>query len=206
MAIEKKVKKDVWKNIFRLIVPHKKKFLWVVTLGLLSTGASLVEPLIYREAINDVAGLFVRQARENAQKDLGLDPDDEPFFRGTTKFFGVSRVVGRINAQAPLPHLGAQFDLVTAHRVCFHRIARREDGEWLEWTGADWKFFINDVRTRLLKPDGRLLLEFNRRADGSSFFTPELRAFFESQGARIVRWKALLAQNPNQRPRFKQIR
>ncbi|HWK06115.1 MAG TPA: ABC transporter ATP-binding protein [Puia sp.] len=77
MAIEKKVKKDVWKNIFRLIVPHKKKFLWVVTLGLLSTGASLVEPLIYREAINDVAGLFVRQARENAQKDLGLDPDDE---------------------------------------------------------------------------------------------------------------------------------
>ena len=136
--------------------------------------------------------------------EAGLDPDDEPFFRGTTEFFGVSRVVGRINAQAPLPHLGAQFDLVTAHRVCFHRIARREDGEWLEWTGADWKFFINDVRTRLLKPDGRLLLEFNRRADGSSFFTPELRAFFESQGARIVRWKALLAQNPNQRPRFKQ--
>ena len=76
MAIEKKVKKDVWKKIFRLIVPHKKKFLWVVTLGLLSTGASLIEPLIYREAINDVAGLFVKQAKENAQKDLGLDPGD----------------------------------------------------------------------------------------------------------------------------------
>ena len=93
--------------------------------------------------------------------------------------------------RTPLPDLGKQFDLVTAHRVCFHRIARRENGEWLEWTEADWKFFINDVRTRFLKPDGRLLLEFNRRADGSSFFTPELRAFFESQGARIVRWKAL---------------
>src|SRR5258708_34587671 len=77
MAIEKTIKKDVWKNIFRLIVPHKKKFLWVVFLGLLSTGASLVEPLIYREAINDVAGLFVRQARVNAQKDLGLDPGEE---------------------------------------------------------------------------------------------------------------------------------
>jgi ABC-type multidrug transport system fused ATPase/permease subunit len=77
MAISKKIKKDVWRNIFRLIVPHKKKFAWVVTLGLLSTGASLIEPLIYREAINDVAGLFVRQARENAQKDLGLDPEDE---------------------------------------------------------------------------------------------------------------------------------
>ncbi len=71
------MKKTVWKNIFRLILPYRRKFLWVVTLGLLSTGASLIEPLIYREAINDVAGLFVRQARENAQKDLGLDPAEE---------------------------------------------------------------------------------------------------------------------------------
>jgi ABC-type multidrug transport system fused ATPase/permease subunit len=67
-------KKTVWANIFRLIIPYRKKFLWVVTLGLLSTGASLIEPLIYRTAINDVAGLFVRQARLNAQKDLGVDP------------------------------------------------------------------------------------------------------------------------------------
>src|SRR5260221_2328177 len=74
--MENPTKKKVWKNIFRLIVPYKRKFIWVVILGLLSTGASLVEPLIYRQAINDVAGLFVRQARENAQKDLGLDADD----------------------------------------------------------------------------------------------------------------------------------
>ncbi|MDP4247432.1 MAG: ABC transporter ATP-binding protein [Bacteroidota bacterium] len=77
MTNQKKIKKDVWKDIFRLILPHRRKFLWVVTLGLLSTGASLVEPLIYRVAINDVAGLFVRQARENAQKDLGLEPDED---------------------------------------------------------------------------------------------------------------------------------
>src|SRR5580692_5765537 len=69
-------KKTVWANIFRLIVPYRKKFLWVVTLSLLSTGASLIEPLIYRTAINDVAGLFVRQARLNAQKDLGVDPGE----------------------------------------------------------------------------------------------------------------------------------
>src|SRR5579859_4690372 len=76
MSDRKKIKKDLWSNIFRLIIPHKRKFLWVVTLGLLSTGASLIEPLIYREAINDVAGLFVKQAGENARKDLGLDPGD----------------------------------------------------------------------------------------------------------------------------------
>jgi len=79
--MEKPIKKAVWKNIFRLILPYRKKFLWVVTLGLLSTGVGLVEPLIYREAINDVAGLFVRQARENAQKDLGVDPDEEESIR-----------------------------------------------------------------------------------------------------------------------------
>lgn len=81
MSSEKGFKKDVWKNIFRLIIPYRRKFLWVVFLGLLSTGASLVEPLIYREAINDVAGLFVRQARENAQKDLGLEPGEEDSIR-----------------------------------------------------------------------------------------------------------------------------
>src|SRR5580704_8218858 len=69
-------KKTVWANILRLIVPYRKKFLWVVILSLLSTGASLIEPLIYRTAINDVAGLFVRQARLNAQKDLGVDPGE----------------------------------------------------------------------------------------------------------------------------------
>jgi len=72
----KPIKKAVWKNILSLILPYRKKFLWVVTLGLLSTGVGLIEPLIYRTAINDVAGLFVRQARENAQKDLGVDPEE----------------------------------------------------------------------------------------------------------------------------------
>src|ERR1700739_2984396 len=73
--------KTVWENIFRLIGPYRKKFLWVVTLSLLSTGASLIEPLIYRTAINDVAGLFVRQARLNAQKDLGVDPGEADSIR-----------------------------------------------------------------------------------------------------------------------------
>ena len=150
------------------------------------------------------AGYFLYLCRLLGHEGLGFDQDEEPFFRGTTEFFKVRRVIGRIEPQTPLPDLGRKFDLVTGHRVCFHRLARTENGEWLEWTPADWEFFIKDIRTRFLKPKGRLLLEFNRRQDGSSFFTDELRAFFESQGARIFRWKALLAANPNERPRFKQ--
>jgi ABC-type multidrug transport system fused ATPase/permease subunit len=83
--MEKPIKKAVWTNIFRLILPYRKKFAWVVILGLLSTGVSLLEPLIYREAINDVAGLFVRQARENAQKDLGVDPEEEESIRSMVR-------------------------------------------------------------------------------------------------------------------------
>ncbi len=77
MTKERNVKRGIWKKIYRLIVPQKRKFIWVVILGLLSTGASLIEPLIYREAINDVAGLFVQQAKDSAQKQLGIDPDSE---------------------------------------------------------------------------------------------------------------------------------
>ncbi len=152
------------------------------------------------------AGYFLYLCRLLGHEGLGFDQDEEPFFRGTTEFFKVRRVIGRIEPQTPLPDLGRKFDLVTGHRVCFHRLARTENGEWLEWTPDDWEFFIKDIRTRFLKPKGRLLLEFNRRQDGSSFFTDELRAFFELQGARIFRWKALLAANPHERPRFKQTR
>jgi hypothetical protein len=121
------------------------------------------------------------------------------------ELLNVRRVVSRIEPDVPLPDLGQRFDLVTAHRVCFHRIRRAPNIEPSEWTPKNWKFFINDIRTRFLEPEGRLLLDFNPRRDGSSFFTPELRACFLAQGARIFRSKALFATDPNQRPKFKQI-
>jgi len=85
------LKKSVWTSLFRLILPHKKKFLLVVALGLLSTGANLIEPLIYREAINDVAGLYVRQAKHDTRVELGVDEeDDDPLSSFLEKAFGSS--------------------------------------------------------------------------------------------------------------------
>ena len=152
------------------------------------------------------AGYFLYVCHFLGHNGLGLDLDDDPFFGAMTKYFKVPRVIWQIDPGIPLPDLGEKFDLVTGHRVCFHRITRDENDVWKEWTPADWKFFIHDIRTRFLKPHGRLLLEFLPRPDGSSFFTEELRAFFESQGTRVFRAKALLAADPAERPRFKQIR
>ena len=134
---------------------------------------------------------------------IGLDQDEEPLFRAMIEYFNGSRVISRIGPGVPLRDLSEKFDLVTAHRVCFHRKNREPSGKWNEWNPVDWKFFINDMRTRFLKPHGRLLLEFNPRPDRSSFFTPELRACFLAEGARIFRSKALFAADPARRARFK---
>src|SRR5438270_1950837 len=147
------------------------------------------------------AGYFLYVCKSFGHHVLGFDTDSEPLFRATTELLDVQRVIGRIERQTPLPDLHQTFDLVTAHRICFHRIGRVRDG--LEWSPPDWDFFVNDIRTRFLEPNGRLLLDFNPRPDGSSFFSRELRTFFCSQGARIVRSKALLGASPDQRPKFK---
>ena len=77
MIERKTLKEGIWKNIFRLILPWKKRFFLIVLISLLSTGVNLIEPLIYREAINDIAGLFVRQAKSDTRKELGVDEGDD---------------------------------------------------------------------------------------------------------------------------------
>ncbi|HEX4638720.1 MAG TPA: methyltransferase domain-containing protein [Chthoniobacterales bacterium] len=149
------------------------------------------------------AGYFLYVCKHFGHDVLGFDIDSEPLFGATTKLLDVPRVIGRIERQTPLRDFGKKFDVVTAHRICFHRIGKMRNG--VEWSPADWKFFVEDVRANLLNENGRLLLDFNPRPDGSSFFTRELREFFLLEGARLFRSKALLAKNPNVRPRFKVI-
>src|SRR4029077_15989671 len=87
------------------------------------------------------AGDFLYVCKFFGQDVLVFDTDSEPLFNATIELLNVPRVVGRIERQTPLPDLGGKFDLVTAHRICFHRIGRVRDG--VEWSVADWKFFIN---------------------------------------------------------------
>jgi ATP-binding cassette, subfamily B, bacterial len=51
----------VLRVLFRLAIRYRRQFLIVSLFSFLYTGLDLVEPLVYRKAINDVAGLFVEQ-------------------------------------------------------------------------------------------------------------------------------------------------
>ena len=50
---------EVWRALVRLAKPYGRQFAVVACLALLATGSDLVGPLIYRAAVNDIAGLFV---------------------------------------------------------------------------------------------------------------------------------------------------
>src|SRR5438045_2969904 len=58
---------STWRTLFRLATPYRRQFIVITLLALLGTTAELVEPLIYRTAINDVAGVFVQRAAERPQ-------------------------------------------------------------------------------------------------------------------------------------------
>lgn len=150
-------------------------------------------------------GYFLYVCKHLGHEGAGIDIDEQPLFRETTSLLGVSRIIWRIQAGVPLPELEKKFDLVTAHRVCFHKIARGSDGQWEMWDRADWQFFLRDIRTRFLNPEGRLLLDFNPRADGCTFFTADLRDTLVANGARIFRSKALFGVDPAQAPEFKVV-
>src|SRR5207244_12542132 len=89
------------------------------------------------------AGYFLYVCKFFGHDVLGFDTDTEPLFRATTALLQVPRVIGRIERQTPLPDLVGTFDLVTAHRICFHRIGRVRDGG--EGSPADWDCFFKHI-------------------------------------------------------------
>ncbi len=58
--------RGVLSSLFQLSKLYKAKFAIISLFALLATGADLLQPLIYRSAINDVAGLFVTPVPEQA--------------------------------------------------------------------------------------------------------------------------------------------
>ncbi len=61
--------------LIKLARPYQRRFLLIGLLALLGTAADLAQPLIYRVAINDVAGLFVERPAEPSPLPSSATPD-----------------------------------------------------------------------------------------------------------------------------------
>jgi SAM-dependent methyltransferase len=130
------------------------------------------------------AGYLLYIAQLLGHSGVGLDIDRLPMFREITRLLGVRRVVQRIEAFRPLPDLGRKFDLITAFMICFndHKMPGL-------WKVPEWEFFLDDL-AKHLTPRGRVWLELNQEYDGT-FYTPELKEFFQKRGATINEHKII---------------
>ena len=132
------------------------------------------------------AGYFLYIEQLLGHSGLGLDMDRVAMFRDITRLLGVRRVVQRIEAFRPLPDFGQKFDLITAFMICFndHKMPGL-------WKVPEWDSFLDDL-AKHLKPRGRVWLELNQEYDGT-FYTPELKEFFQKRGARIDEHKIIFS-------------
>ena len=143
--------------------------------------------LVTRKRILDLgcgAGYFAYIAQLLGHEVVGLDLDDLPMFGESTQMLGVRRVIWRVQPFVPLPDLGDKFDLVTAFMICFNNHKMPD-----LWSMPEWEFFLDDL-ARHLSPRGRVWLEFNMEWDGT-FYTAQLRDYFESRGAKIDNQKVV---------------
>ncbi len=130
------------------------------------------------------AGYFLHIAQLLGHSGVGLDMDRLAMFREITRLLGVHRVVQRIEAFRPLPNVGQKFDVITAFMICFNN--HKMPGLW---GVPEWEFFLDDLAKHLTLR-GRVWLELNQEYDGT-FYTPELKEFFEKRGAKIDEQKVI---------------
>lgn len=115
------------------------------------------------------AGWFLLACRHWGHEAVGLDLDVFELYNRLIQALDIHRHVHRIEPQSPLPDIG-RFDLVTAFYPMFDSAWMRVDGSvhFTRWEASDWAFFLEDLRSRVLRPDGRVYLKLNHRLSEES--------------------------------------
>src|SRR5215217_6679856 len=99
---------------------------------------------------------------------------------------GLNTSISTDGSKLTFPDFGQKFDLVTAFMICFNN--HKMPGLW---KSPEWEFFLNDL-SKHVTPRGRVWLELNEEYDGT-FYTPELKTFFEERGAQINEHKVIFS-------------
>ena len=99
-----KGEQGAWRFLASLARPYRGRFVVIALLALLGTAADLVEPLIYRTAVNDVAGLFVGRTSETADDEAELSEEPLPSVApGETSAPPAEAGVGPRSVATPVP-------------------------------------------------------------------------------------------------------
>jgi SAM-dependent methyltransferase len=129
------------------------------------------------------SGYFLKVCEALGHRGVGFDLDESPIYRDLISALGIHRIIGRIDPFQPVPGVDERFDLVTAFAICFNN---HNDPQ--PWDCAEWEYFLRDVASRLLKPDGRMVFKLNPReglTEEAAFYSPDLKKFFQRLGAKI---------------------
>jgi len=113
---------------------------------------------------------------------LDVYDDASGAYHDVCELFGVTRCVERIECRTPLLHPEAEgpFDLITAFQICFDNF-----NEPHRWRIPEWKFFLQDLRSRL-SDSGEVFLHFNKPGDEQVDDPGEIFTYFSSLGATRV--------------------
>jgi SAM-dependent methyltransferase len=85
------------------------------------------------------SGYFLATARYLGHEVLGLDMPGNEMFDDTLSLLNIPQVDQVIESFAPLPELGAPFDLITGHQVWFNWTGRKDP-----WNIHEWSYFLDD--------------------------------------------------------------
>jgi ABC-type multidrug transport system fused ATPase/permease subunit len=96
--------------LYRFCVPHRRTFVLIALLAALSSMADVAAPLIYRTAVNDLAGVFVHRAHQR------VEPTHRPR-ASTAEPHGPGYVAPRTNTQAIRSLLAAVLALLVVKLV-----------------------------------------------------------------------------------------
>ncbi len=111
------------------------------------------------------AGYFPLLCRQEGHHPVTLDLDEVPLYGELIRFFGLPRIVHRIEPGQALPRLGERFDLITAFRTSFNI---KPDGS--AWDADEWAFLLDDLRSRLAD-GGAVVVCFNLNPKTGEFYS-----------------------------------
>ena len=133
-------------------------------------------------------GFFLFILKNLGHSVVGLDTGQVQLYAELLDLFGVERIVWTINAFEPLPNFPEKFDWITAFSVSFNA----QHSSTGPWGPKEWDFFLRDLQ-RHLAPGGKVFFGLNPSFGGGDYYTPVLRQFFVSRGAKVERERIFFA-------------